>query len=230
MSEESTENKGELRSSPVSGCFILLTIIIVFGGLIVLYTVVGLYQNREIDKFTQDTPAAIVFPEVTEQVAERSLAKLRQVGDASEAGESVRVVFSAEELNLFLTRFDVLEDVQGNAKVERITSQGIVTQMSQPMRKGIIAKGVRYLNGVFVFEPELRARTVSFKVVDIRPAEGEIPEGFVENYAILDFFKLDPDNESIRTHIGSISTIYTEANQLVIETKEVLPEEVGDAP
>jgi hypothetical protein len=90
--------------------------------------------------------------------------------------------------------------------------------MAQPMRKGIIDSGSRYLNATFVLLPEVRARTVAFKVVDIRAVEGEVPSEFISNYSLLDFFRLDPENEQIQKHIGYIASVYTEGDGLVVET------------
>ena len=51
-----------------------------------------------------------------------------------------------------------------------------------------------------------------------RSVEGEVPSEFVSNYALLDFFQLDPENEQIQKHIGYIASVYTEGDSLVVET------------
>ena len=222
MSDEESipeESSAALRGSPVPGCLILGAIVTVFGGLIILYAVVGTYQNRTIGTFTRDTPAAlpVVDPSPAEVAAVR--AKLDLIATAVKENRAERVLFSAAELNHLIATFEVAKDFRGNTVVKSVGPGGIVAAMAQPMRKGIFDKGLRYLNATFVFEPEVRARTIAFKVRDIRPDEGSVPAGFVHNYATLDFFRLDPESEVIKSHIQSIGAIYGEGDRLVVETK-----------
>lgn len=218
MSNGETESEGP-RSSPFPGCLILSAIVIVFGGLAVLYAVVGVYQTRAIDGFTQEQPLEVPLPEPAPEVARGAVEKLKRVESAVAAGGAERILFEPGDLNALLATLEPLADFRGTTRIERISPQGLVVKMSQPMRKGILDKGARYLNGDFVLQPELRARTIAFRVIDIRPVEGEAPEGFVKNYATLDFFRLDPDIEEIKANIGSIGAVYTEGGNLVVETK-----------
>ena len=218
MSIEEESNPQELRSSPGCGCIILISIIVVFGGLIVLYTFVGLYQTRKIDDFTQDAPMKILVDQPDEAAVSTALAKLKRIEEAVEEKEVIRVLFSPSDLNTLIATQEMLEDFRGQTYITRISPQGIVADMAQPMRKGIIDSGSRYLNATFVLLPEVRARTVAFKVVDIRAVEGEVPSEFISNYSLLDFFRLDPENEQIQKHIGYIASVYTEGDGLVVET------------
>lgn len=222
MSGEKTtseESRAALRGSPLPGFLILGAIVFVFGGLIVLYTVVGSYQNRVIGGFTEDTPAELPVPAPTAAEVESIEAKLARLAAAVKENRAERVLFTAADLNLIIASFDVAKDFRGNTSVESVGPEGIVAAMAQPMRKGFIKKGLRYLNATFLLEPEVRARTIAFKVKDIRPATGEMPPGFVDNYRALDFFRLDPENEVIKAHIESLGAIYGEEGQLVVETK-----------
>jgi hypothetical protein len=45
-----------------------------------------------------------------------------------------------------------------------------------------------------------------------------VPSEFISNYSLLDFFRLDPENEQIQKHIGYIASVYTEGDGLVVET------------
>lgn len=214
------------RSSPAPGCIIIAAILIVFGGLVILYTVVGTYQNRKIDEFTQAEPAEIPVAKPGSAELETVDAKLTAIQTAVANEEVERFEFSADELNSLIATQEELADFRGQTFIERISPQGIVAKMAQPMRKGIIDKGRRYLNATFVLQPELRARTVAFKVIDIRPDVGEVPEQFVSNYSILDFFRLDPELPAIQSTIRSIAAVYTETDKLIVETKIPDPEPV----
>ena len=218
MSENAPEPPGELRSSPISGCLILMTIIIVFGGLVVLYTGVGMYQTKKIDEFTQDEPAEIPVAEPDSEKLGTAKGKLKQIREAVDDERSERILLSADDLNILIAEVETLKDFRGQTWIESIRSEGLVVRASQAMRKGIFDKGRRYLNGVFVFRPELRSKTVAFKAVDIRPAEGTIPREFIENYAVLDFFRIDPETPGLAEVIPSVEAVYTEEDSLVVET------------
>lgn len=219
MSDGETPAAPGLKSSPYPGCAILFTIVLVFGGLIILYTTIGRYQQKEIATFTQEEPAKIKVLEPNAEEAAAAKAKLMKVDEAVAKGDAERLMFSARDLNLLIASLDELEDFRGQTFIDRISPQGIVAKMAQPMRKGFINKDVHYLNATFVLKPELRARTLAFKVVDIRPVVGDIPKQFIDSYAVLDFFRLDPELAAIARNIGSVAAVYTEGDQLIVETK-----------
>ncbi len=221
--ESSAEAPSSGRGSPAPGCCILAAIVGVFGGLVVLYTVVGFYQHRAIATFTQETAATLAVDAPSASQVEAAKAKLRQIEAAVAEGRAERILFTVEDLNALIASLDEAADFQGSARVERIGTAGIVVEMAQPVRKGLFKKGFRYLNGSFVLEPELRARTVAFKVVSIDPAVGEVPKPFVDSYASLDLFRLDPEIPALKANVSSLASVYTEEGQLVVETK------VGDA-
>ena len=183
-----------------------------------LYTFVGFYQTRKIDDFTQDLPMKIQVDQPDEAAVKTAMAKLKQIEQAVEEKEVIRVLFSPSDLNTLIATQEMLEDFRGQTYITRISPQGIYADMAQPMRKGIIDSGRRYLNATFVLLPEVRPRTVAFKIVDILALEGEVPSEFVSNYALLDLFRLDPENEQIEKHIGYIASVYTEGDALVVET------------
>lgn len=209
----------ENRGSPLPGCIILTAILTIFGGLIILYSVVGYLQNRDMGTFTQDEAAdrSIAQPEAA--VIDAAAGKLRAVADAVAAGRSERILFTAADLNALIASLDAAKDFRGNTRIRAIDERGIHAEMAQPVRKGIFEKGVRFLNGTFTFQPELRARTVAFKVIAIDPDTGSVPPGFVKNYQVLDLFKLDPKNPDIEANVPGLDAVYTESGNLVVETK-----------
>lgn len=201
------------------GCIILFAILAVFGGLIVLYSFVGMKQHREIGKFTEDTPAELAIPEPSKEAVDAVEQKLFTLKAAASQNKAERILFTADDLNTLIATKEMAADFRGNTRIKQITPQGLAVEMSQPMRKSPLSRGYRYINAIFLFQPELRARTIAFKVMDILPEEGTLPQQFVSNYSSLDFFRLDPNNEVIKAYIPAISRIYVEGDQLVIETK-----------
>lgn len=216
---ESNEGSEPRTGTGLPGCLILGAIIFVFGGLVVLYTFVGMTQNRAIAGFTEDEPADVSIPGPSESEVRTAREKLFAIRAASTQNRADRILFSAADLNTLIATVDAASGFRGNTRVREISSEGLVAEMAQPLRKGFLTKGFRYLNADFVFEPELRKRTIAFRVTDIRPANGQaLPGPFVENYAVLDFFKLDPKNETIAAHLPAISRVYLEGEHLVVET------------
>jgi hypothetical protein len=187
--------------------------------LIILYTVVGSYQNRTLDEFTETTAQEVPVLSPTAEETKATRAKLETIAKAIEEGRSERFLLNGRDLNVLIATDDDLADFRKQTYIERVSDQGIVARMVQPMRKGVFIKGARYLHATFVLQPELRARTVAFNVMDIRSEKGSVPEGFIENYRALDFFRLDPEWEIMTKYLGSIGAVYTEANHIVIETK-----------
>ncbi len=216
MSE--ADNPQEGRGSPFSGCFILSAIIIIFGGLIVLYTFMYHKLNREIDAFTSDQPIEIRVAEPDEKAIKEVNEKLFSLKAAVTQDRAERVAFSAENLNAMIASLDVAKDFRGQTEIVGIEPGGLVAKMAQPMRKGVIQKGVRYLNGTFRLQPEMRARTIAFKVSGIDSVKGEVPQGFVDGYAGIDFLKLDPEMEAMKLYGKSIKRVYTEKDKLIVET------------
>lgn len=200
------------------GCAILVTILTVFGGLVLLYTFVGIYQYRTIGTFTEDTPSEIAAPSPSPAETEAALAKLHLIEEAVKEERSERILFTASDLNTLISTLEAAKDFRGNTRIEKIGPEGIVARMTQPLRKGPFQKGFRYLNGTFVFQPDLRVRTIAFRVVSILPAKGSVPDDFVKSYAILDLFRLDPENPAMKTHAPWLTAVYTEEGQLVVET------------
>jgi hypothetical protein len=225
MSMDEAENEGTDgessagRGSPLPGCVILALIVTVFGGLVILYTVVGIYQHRSIATFTEETAAPVTITPPAPEAVEAAQAKLEQIAAAVSEGRSERVLFSADDLNALVVSLEAASGFRENTRVQSISPEGLVVAMAQPVRRGLFEKGFRYLNGDFVLEPELRARTIAFRLVAIRPAVGEVPPAFVGSYASLDLFRLDPANPALEANVPSLAAVYIEDGHLVVETK-----------
>lgn len=221
MSEENNEanEPAPFRGSPIAGCIILCTILVVFGGLIVLFSVVGTLQNKKYGEFTSEQAAEIQVLEPTEDQVTAAVDKLQNLVRAVEENRAERVLLTATDLNALIASQEVLADFRGQTWVEDILPGGIKVRMSQSMRNPLLSRKQRFLNASFVFEPELRARTISFLVRDIRPDVGQVDPQFIAHYASLDFFKLDPELPPLKKVIPSLDAVYTENGHVVLETK-----------
>jgi len=206
------------RSSPASGCIILCTIIVVFGGLIVLFTTRGLWMSRQIDEFTTDTAVPVPVAEATPEQATAALEKLQKVRDAALNNATERITFSAEDLNALIASQEILADFRGTAYIEKITANGIVTRVTQTLR-GLKPGTFRYLNGTMDFTPLLRRKTIVFQIRDVRVPDKEVPEEFIKSYSSQDLFKLDHTNPILGDVMRELERVYLEDGQLVVETR-----------
>ncbi len=211
---------GTGRGSPTSGCFILITIIVVFGGLIVWFAIAGSKQYSEMGKFTS-SEALEIKPLIVDAEAQAEVdQKLGRLRDAMMSGEAVRVGFNATEVNALMAGSEGAEQFRGTAYVKKITDAGMLVTMTQQLRRMPFSQNERFLNGDFLFRPELRARTIAFVLQDLKTEVGTPPDMFVKNYATLDFFKIDPDSEEMLAYAAKLDAIYTEGDEVIVETKE----------
>ena len=206
------------KSSPAAGCIILATIVLVFGGLLVHYTMRGWWMNKEIDKFTVATPEPTPIATPSPEEINSAQAKLADIRDAALNNTTERITLSAAELNTLIASQDILADFRGTAFIEKISEDGITTKVSQAF--GSFRKETfRYLNGEIDYWPTLRKKTIVFQVRDLRVPGKEVPQKFIESYSSQDFFKLDPNNQTMGPVMRELDRVYLEKDQLVIETR-----------
>lgn len=207
-------------SSPAPGCIILSTILFVFGGLAILYTVVGLWQQKQRARFLDAEPAEIRVLEPTPAQVEAAEHELVSLIAAATQNHMDRITFTAENLNTLIATRDKLEGFRGNTFVKGITAEGIEVEMSQPVKKRVLSKEVMYLNGKFTFEPVLRKDTVAFRFVDLEKEGVEIPEGFKQGFSAIDnLLVLNPKDEIMGPVMKKIGKVYLEEGKLVVETR-----------
>lgn len=208
-------------SSPLPGCIILISIIVVFGTLATLFTVVFVKQSRAIAEFTAETAAAVPVATATpEQIADANR-KLEDLLLAAARNEMDRVLFTATDLNAIIASQELLADFRGQTHIRGISEEGIEAEMTQPIRTGFLRQGTRHLNGIFRVKPELAGGTILFRVVGIEVPGKEVPAGFVNTYPA--FMKIDPKLSPIDQVLPKIGRIYLEGENVVVETRVSLP-------
>lgn len=216
--DPSSSTKGPGASSPLPGCIILITVIVVFGFLATLFTVVFQKQNRLIDEFTADAPVTVPTYEPTEDQVQETSRKMETLLLAAVGNEMDRILFTSDDLNTLIATQDILADMRGTTYVVSIDEEkGIETQMTQPLRSGFLRKGIRYLNGTFHLKPEKVAKTVLFTVTDIEVPEKKVPEGFIGSYPA--FMKIDPELPTVDQVLPKIDRVYLEDDKVVVETR-----------
>lgn len=205
-------------SSPLPGCIILITVVVIFGFLVTLFTVVFQKQNRLIDEFTELESTAVPIFEPTEDQVREANRKMEDLLMTAINNEMDRILFNADDLNTLIATREILADMRGQAFVVGIDEEeGIEARMTQPLRSGFLRKGIRYLNGTFFLKPEKAGKTVLFKVVDITVPEKEVPEGFIGSYPA--FMKIDPELTTVDQVLPKIERVYVEGDKVVVETR-----------
>lgn len=213
----STPASGAGGSSPLPGCIILITVIVVFGALGTWFVFAFRAQSEAIATFTIE--AAVETPRFEPTAAQVEVAgtKLEKLEAAAGAGEMVRLLFTAEDLNTLIATRDLLADFRGQTYVRSISNEGIEAEMTQPIRTGFLSKGTRYLHGTFWLKPGIAGGTVVFAVADIEVPGREVPQGFVTNYPA--FMKIDPKLAPFDRVLPKLGKVYVEGAAVVVETK-----------
>lgn len=204
-------------SSPVAGCAILITAIVVFGTLATLFTVVFHKQSKVIAEFTVLEKATVPAMTPTAEQVTTANRKLEDLLLAAVRNEMDRVLFTADDLNALIASQELLADFRGQTFIRSISEEGIEAEMTQPLRSGFLRQGTRHLNGIFRVKPELGGGTVTFRVVDIQVPGKEVPQGFIQSYPA--FMKFDPKLQPLDQVLPKLGRIYLEADKVVVETK-----------
>ena len=204
-------------ASPLPGCIIIITVVVVFGGLAMLYIGFAFWMNNKLDAFTSPEATEISVINPSQQQLDTVYEKLKQLEQATKESRMVRVSFSAEDINTLIANDPLLASLRGNTKVESIDSQGIQTQVSQQFR-GLPFRPSRFLNATFAFVPVVLKDSVVFEIHDIRVSGKEVPQGFIEGYSKQDFFKLDTNNENLKPVLIQLRRTYLEKDRIVVET------------
>ena len=219
MSDQNTStplNEQE-GASPLPGCIILISILVVFGGLVVLYIGVGYWMNAKINSFTANTPELISVPEATQTQIDAVYNKLDQLTQATEKKQMIRISFSVDDINTLIATEPLLADYKGKALVEKIDSRGMHTKVNQQIRN-LPFRPNRFLNATISFVPVVLKESVVFEIHDIRVVGKEVPQDYIESYSKQDFFKLDTKNEDLKPVLMQLRRTYLEEDRLIVET------------
>lgn len=216
-SPNAADGKPELGSSPLPGCVILITVVVVFGLLATVFTIVFHKQSDYFRQVSTETPVEVPSFTPTESQIAGVSEKLNRLLAAAEADELVRLEFSAEDFNALIGSRDLLSDFRGQTLVRGISEKGIEAEMTQPIRSGFLRQGIRYLHGTFWLKPEFTGKTVLFRVADIELPGKEVPEGLVNSYPA--FMKLDPKLPPFDRVLPKLGKIYVEDDRVIVETR-----------
>ena len=203
------EPKGT-NKSPFSGC-LLVTI----AGLMVLFLIgwslwTLRYQEGEIAQFTQEEAAPVEVADLTtSQSALQDLeGRINAFGENVQSDSRAELALTAEDLNLAIARYDLLEALRKTFHVEEIADSGLKINISYQLGKSPFSGRTNHLNGVMTAVPELVPGEVILRIKSIDVPEGEMPKEFLshmEVHRIMEVYKEHPQLGPIMQNLTSLS-------------------------
>jgi hypothetical protein len=241
MISKSQDNKTSDRS-PLSGCAILITAVLVLVFLMVFSVLTLFRQYEEIVKFTASVPRQLETSAIENRRAELDTLKGKIVlfheGLLSGEGD-VSLELTPDEINLAIDAFDVFRDLRGNFRVVRIDDDkleiAICFRLNGKPRLGRKDEGLwvtsdpRYLIGTLVSRPALLKHEVVLQIDAIEVDGAQVPEGFIGQmspYRLAERYISDP---ILGPAMSSLTSVRVEDGCLVFSkrTGEVPGDEIG---
>lgn len=240
MTQKISDDKTSDRS-PLSGCAILITALLVLIFLLVFSVLTLFRQYDEIVKFTAAAPKPLEIESIENRKAELDALKGRMIlfHQGLLAGEEVSLGLTPDEINLAIDAFDAFRDLRGNFRVVAIDGDkiriAICFQLNGKPRLGRPGEGAwmtsdpRYLIGTLVAHPALLKREVVLQIDAIEVEGAEVPAGFIGQmspYRLAERYLGDP---LIGPAMAALTRVEVAGGRLVFSKKpgEVLSDEIG---
>lgn len=206
--------------SPIAGCAILITAVLVMVFLVVFSGWVLFRQFDEIAKFTSAKPAPVAIEPITGKDTQITAltAKLDAFRKETEGGETAELALTPEETNLAIAAYDPFKDLRGTFRITGVENDTLKIAISFPMNgkprlsrgdeRGWLASDPRYLIGTMTARPALLKQEVVLEILSIDVPGGAkvAPEfiGQMSPYRITERYKEDKT-------IGSVMAKLTDA-------------------
>jgi hypothetical protein len=199
----------ESSRSPLAGCLILITAVLVLVFLIVFSTLVLFRQHAEISKFTFPESTAIEVSELIgkEEALSRLGEQLREFQLGLDRGGSAELRLGADEINLAIAAYAEFADLRGTFSVREIGPDVMRIAISFPLNgrprlaregePGWIATDRMYLNGTMVARAALTSGEFVLEVIDLEVEGRNVPEEFISRlspYRICERYRDHPLN------------------------------------
>lgn len=181
----------ESSRSPLAGCLILVTAVLVLVFLIVFSTLVLFRQHAEIAKFTFAEPVAIEIASLpgNEEPLGLLAHELRRFQLALDRHETAELRLDADEINLAIAAYDEFADLRGTFRVTDIGADAMRLAISFPLNgrprlargdePGWIASDRMYLNGTMIARPALTNGELVLEVIALEVEGRVVPEEFI---------------------------------------------------
>ena len=183
--------------SPKAGCTLGIAFLIVFTLVIAWTVYTGYTQNREIDKFTQNTRGDLRVSYRDADTVFKVRADVREFANNARDGQPATLELSPADLNDLVGHEDRLIDMRELVSFQKIEGTTLKGRIAFPMQQlPFFGAELRYLNADVDFRPELVEGQPMLRIIGITPDNGaEIPEGFLnaisDNMNLLGPFRDD---------------------------------------
>ena len=240
MKEKIFDNKTSDRS-PLSGCAILITAVLVLIFLMGFSVRTLFRQYDEIVKFTASEAKPLVTETLENRQAELAALKGRLVlfHQGLMSGEEVSLGLTPDEINLAINKFDAFRDLRGKFRVVGIDGDqlriAICFQLNGKPRLGAKGEGQwvtsdpRYLIGTLVARPALLKREVVLRIDAIEVEGAKVPEGFIGQMSPYRLAERYLDDPMLGPAMAALTSVKLADGQMVFSKKpgEVPGDEIG---
>lgn len=240
MKEKISDNKTSDRS-PLSGCAILITAVLVLIFLLVFSVLTLFRQYDEIVKFTSPAAKHLMMETVEDRRAELDALKGRIVifHQGLVNDEEVSLSLTPDDINLAIDAFDAFRDLRGNFRVAGIDGDklriAICFKLNGRPRLGAKGEGLwvtsdpRYLIGTLVARPALLKREFVLRIDAIEVEGAKVPEGFIGQMSPYRLAERYLDDPILGPAMASLTSVRVADGRLIFSKKpgEVPGDEIG---
>lgn len=229
--------------SPLSGCAILISAVVMLVFLIGFTIWIPFRQAAEMEKFTEAEPTPLpVDPIEGNETAVNALVErlesFRSV--LSDEEKEARLRLSANDLNLAIAAFPVVEELRGSFRVREIKDDELVIdicyrlngrpRLTREDEEGTVTADPRYLIGTIHGHPMLSRREIVLKVDRLDVPGAEVPEGFMGHFSTLRLFEQKLEDPNLGPVFAKLTRAEIDGDQLVIARVpgEPLPDVITD--
>lgn len=205
------------------GCYIIAMAAFVFFGIIAWTLYSGFSQDRALDAITVNEPVtlAVAPPDAARQTA--LAGRLREFGEAAEAGRPAVLSMSIEEINqvIQMAPDSGYGSYREMVRVSRADPAAgcLIADICLPLKRLKFWEGrMRYLVGEGVFRVEVLDEVLDAKLINVRIPGKEPPEGFVKNLEVWPWMAPYRKQEKLGKVLRGIKKAEVTADGLTMST------------
>jgi len=224
MASEPTD--GLNKKSPFAGCTILIIAGIVMLGVIgwSIYTLY--YQEKEIAKFTKETPTPQKLLTVVGNEAPLNELKSHIDNFQAEikAERPATLELSANDLNLAIAAFEEFSELRETFFVERIEKEHLHIGISYKLGNGVFTKRENHLVATLKAKPELHPGEVILTITNIDVPGSNVPDpilGHLSPHRITEVYK---EHELLGPAMKALTSVTIENGKILLKADPSAPE------
>lgn len=208
------------KFSPFAGCSIFI-IAGVLAASMAGFTIWSYFKVKgTIAGFTDESAQSIEIVDLKGKESAQVAIKEKLVGfrHQIEAGHKAEITLNAEEMNLAIASFEILQPHRNHLKITSIQDGKMEARIAFPVKSGMTTDLMRFINASITIEPELVEGAAFPRVTAVEASTGtEVPEQFRKfiSETLLHPFKEDKELGPV---FSSLSAVAIEGDTLVLQT------------